>query len=187
MLITDIFTPAKSRRNRKQDPTPKRDFTIRRATPFDLDGCHRVETECFPQAEAASRESIAKRIDTFAQGFLVAERREGGIAGMINSGATSKRDISDEAFKDLVGHEPDGGNMVVFSLSVRPRFQGRGLARQLMERFIEECRVMGRERILLLCKDFHIGFYEKLGFSDLGPSACAHGGAAWQEMGLALA
>lgn len=165
------------------------EVTIRRVRSGDWEACCAVEAVCFPPEEAAEPDSVAERIRVFPQGFYVAEAESGAgpvLAGMINSGATHKGDITDEAFKKLVGHEPDGANMVVFSLSVRPEWRGRGLARRLMERFVRESRTQGRRRVLLLCKDPLVGFYGRLGFRDGGLSVSTHGGAAWHEMRMEL-
>ncbi|MGE4291298.1 MAG: GNAT family N-acetyltransferase [Desulfovibrio sp.] len=158
---------------------------IRRVRGEDRKGCCGVEAACFPQEEAASPAAIADRIRIFPEGFYVAEALDRGtsvIAGMVNSGATDKGDITDEAFKQLVGHDPDGENMVVFSLSVRPEWRGCGIAWRLMERFAEESRKLGKQRILLLCKEHHVVFYRRLGFAHGGLSVSTHGGAAWHEM-----
>ncbi|MBU1003089.1 MAG: GNAT family N-acetyltransferase [Proteobacteria bacterium] len=160
-------------------------ITIRQAVPADLDACLEIELACFPASEAASRENIAIRIRDFPKGFYVAECR-GSILGQVNSGATAKDDISDEAFKALVGHDPAGQNIVVFSLAVLSEQRGNGLGAQLMRHFISEARSQGRRQVLLLCKDALVPFYARLGFMDRGPSACTHGGAQWREMGLIL-
>ncbi len=156
-------------------------LNIRRATMDDLTACTHVETTCFEPSEAASETSIKTRIDNFPQGFYVAEL-DGRVVGQVNSGCTAKDDITDEEFKQLIGHDPDGRNMVVFSLSVLPEAQGLGLAKALMECFIKASRTMGKEQILLLCKDYHIGFYEKLGYEKAGLSSSNHGGFQWWEM-----
>ncbi|BBD07672.1 GNAT family N-acetyltransferase [Desulfovibrio ferrophilus] len=158
---------------------------IRQATPADIDTCLALETVCFPASEAASRESISIRIEQFPEGFYVAEN-QGQIVGQINSGATSKDDISDEAFKALEGHDAAGSNIVVFSLAVLPDQQGNGLGAQLMRHFIKQSRQQGRQQVLLLCKDVLVPFYSRLGFDDRGLSACTHGGAQWREMGQVL-
>lgn len=158
---------------------------LRQAVAADLDACLSLEQACFPASEAASRENIAIRLKDFPQGFYVAED-QGDILGQVNSGATSKDDISDEAFKALMGHDPTGENIVVFSLAVLPGQRGKGLGARLMRHFIAQARLQGRRRVLLLCKEGLVPFYVRLGFTDLGLSACTHGGAQWREMGLTL-
>lgn len=160
-------------------------IAIRQAAPSDLEHCLVLEQACFPPAEAASRENIAIRLADFPQGFLVAEAG-GRIVGQVNSGATHKDDISDEAFKGLIGHEPDGANIVVFSLAVLPEMRRGGLGAQLMREFIAGSRKRGHQQVLLLCKDALVPFYSRLGFADRGISASTHGGAVWHEMGLVL-
>jgi ribosomal protein S18 acetylase RimI-like enzyme len=161
------------------------DIIIRHVLPTDLDDCVLVETSGFLPEEAASRETIKLRLEMFPQGFLVAEIN-GRVVGILNSAATDKDDISDEELKQLIGHDPDGKNMVVFALAVLPEFQKRGIARQLMARFVEEARELKKENILLLCKQHLIAYYERLGFGHVGLSKSTHGGAEWHEMQLAL-
>lgn len=111
-------------------------INIRNVLPKDLDECYLVETSGFPPEEAATRETIRLRIETFPQGFLVAEIN-GRVVGILNSAATDKDDISDEELKQLIGHHPHGKNLIVFALAVLPEFQKRGIASKLMSRFIE--------------------------------------------------
>jgi ribosomal protein S18 acetylase RimI-like enzyme len=161
------------------------EIIIRNVLPKDLDECFLVETSGFPPEEAASRETIQLRIDTFPQGFFVAER-EGRVVGMLNSAATDKGDISDEELKQLIGHDAEGKNMVIFALAVLPEFQKRGIARQLMARFMEEAHRCQKEKVLLMCKRHLIAYYESMGFTHAGLSRSTHGGAEWHEMRLAL-
>jgi hypothetical protein len=81
------------------------EIIIRRVLPKDLKDCFLVETSGFPPEEAATRETIKLRLETFPQGFFVAEM-DGGVVGILNSGATDKEEISDEELKQLIGHEP---------------------------------------------------------------------------------
>lgn len=165
--------------------TYSRVMRVRQVRPEDLDACAAIEAACYGP-EGATRERIEKRIRVFPQGFLVGEL-EGRIFGFINSGATSKDDITDEAFKDLVGHEPDGANLVIFSLAIHPQQQKQGLSRPLMEAFIETARRQGKRKILLLCREHLLGYYAKYGFAHVGESRSTHGGLRWHEMELALA
>lgn len=160
-------------------------IVIRKALPDDLDGCFLVEISGFPPQEAATRETIKLRIDTFAEGFLVAEI-DGRIVGMLNSASTNKADISDEALKQLIGHDADGRNMVVFALAVLPEFRKQGIAQQLLFHFIEQARRQKKGSILLMCKQHLVAYYQRMGFLHMGLSKSTHGGAKWHEMRLEL-
>ena len=156
--------------------------SIRPVAGADLDACHAIETACYGP-EGATRARIERRIATYPKGFLVAQAGE-EIVGFINSGASHKDDISDEEFKDMVGHQEDGRNIVVFSLAVQPQFQKRGISRKLMQHFIEASKQLGKKNILLLCQPELIDYYRQYGFSSRGPSKSAHGGLQWREMRL---
>ena len=158
---------------------------IRHVHPTDLDECHQVEISGFPAEEAASKETIQLRIDTFPQGFLVAELN-GRVVGTLNSASTDKDDISDEELKQLIGHDPNGRNMVVFALAVLPEYRKQGIAHQLMEQFAVEARGLEKENILLMCKQHLIAYYESMGFEHTSLSKSTHGGAEWHEMRLKL-
>lgn len=158
---------------------------IRHVTHQDLDDCFRVEIACFPPSEAASKEIIELRIKRFPQAFFVAEVN-GRIVGMINGASTNQKDLSSEELKRLMGHEPDGSNIVVFALAVLPEFQKRGIARELMLRFIGVARKLKKERVMLICKSNLIKYYEGFGFVYVGRSNSTHGGATWHEMHLPL-
>jgi hypothetical protein len=73
-------------------------LVIRNVRPDDLDECCAVEAYGFSPEEMASREMIRLRIETFPQGFFVAEIGE-RVIGMANGACTNKDDISDEKLK----------------------------------------------------------------------------------------
>jgi len=158
---------------------------IRQVTPADLDRCFAIETQAYEGDEAATREKIATRIATWPQGFIVAEV-DGVVAGFINSGAAYQVEMADEAFKEMIGHDPDGPQVVIMSVVVHPDFQGLGLAKRLMSEFIVRMRDLGKVRINLMCKERHIPLYAGFGFVYLNVSASDHGGMAWHEMALDL-
>jgi ribosomal protein S18 acetylase RimI-like enzyme len=183
-------TAAWFRQNRLKKLDTKRNhqlqsLTIRNARPQDLEACNVVETNSFLPSEAASKQRIEMRINQYPQGFLVAELN-GRIVGHLNSGATFKDDISDEELKALIGHDPNGGNLVIFSLAVMPQHRKRGIAGQLLKEYISRARQMQKNKVLLLCKNQLVRYYQGHGFVDLGLSASTHGGAAWHEMALRL-
>ncbi|WP_285354209.1 N-acetyltransferase [Pseudomonas sp. lyk4-R2A-10] len=154
---------------------------IRHVTAADLDRCYAIETLAYEGDEAATREKIATRIATWPDGFIVAEVG-GQVAGFINSGAAFDVQMSDEAFKELIGHDPAGPNVVIMSVVVHPDNQGLGLAKRLLGEFIERMREQGKATIHLMCKERHIPLYAGFGFAYIKPSESDHGGMAWHEM-----
>jgi ribosomal protein S18 acetylase RimI-like enzyme len=160
-------------------------YTIRSARPEDADRCYEIESISYEGDEAASREKIGKRITTYPDGFVVIEVG-GTIVGFVNSGSTHQVIMSDECFKELVGHDPDGKHNVIMSVVVNPEFQGKGLSPILIHNYILRMRQLKKESIQLMCKERHIALYEKFGFRYVKKSASSHGGMSWHEMILNL-
>lgn len=158
---------------------------IRKVKPEDLDRVTEIESLCFPEAEAATRESFAYRIKTFPDSFFVGEV-DGVIVALINGCVTNRPFICDELYEPDGGHEPDGENQTVFGLATHPDFQRRGYAEQLMNRLIEESRKAGRKHMVLTCKDKLIHYYEKFGYENKGVSDSVHGGVVWYDMVMTL-
>ena len=159
--------------------------TLRMVEPDDLTACHTIEALSFPACEAAWASSLETRINNYPEGFLVAEI-DGHVVGQVNSGSTHKDDITDEEFKQLIGHDPDGGNIVIFSLSVHPAYRKLGIGGRLLNRFIDQARDLGKSKVMLLCKEDLVNYYARHGFGDAGVSTSSHGGAVWHEMVLDL-
>lgn len=157
------------------------DVLIRQVRPEDLDAVTRVESVCFPKAEAATRDSFSQRIKAFPESFFVAEK-DGEIIGFINGCVTDSRVIEDEMFEDAGLHDADAAYQSVFGLDVLPEYQHRGLASRLMRHLIEAARQRGKKGLILTCKDRLIGFYESFGYRSLGVSQSVHGGAVWYDM-----
>lgn len=157
------------------------EYNIRAVRPEDLEQVTGVEAACFPQAEAADRESFQTRIGAFPDSFFVAEV-QGHIAGFINGGVTDSRMICDEMFEDTTLHVQDGAYQAVFGLDVILEYRRAGIAAALMERMIQAARSKGRKGVILTCKEALIPYYSKFGFQNLGLSASVHGGAVWYDM-----
>lgn len=160
-------------------------LVIRQANPGDAERCHEIELAGYSGDEAATLEKIKTRIRIYPEGFLVAENDQ-GILGFINAGACHEVELSDEDFKELIGHDPRGKHIVVMSVVVHPSYQGNGFAGLLMRRFIEDMRTLGKEDVYLICQTELISFYEQYGFEYLRPSESDHGGLAWHDMRLNL-
>ncbi|MBG6289610.1 MULTISPECIES: GNAT family N-acetyltransferase [Pseudomonas] len=159
--------------------------TFRTAVPADTDRCFAIETTAYEGDEAATHEKIATRIAQYPEGFLIMEL-DGEIIGFINSGCAFDVVMSDEGFKELIGHDPAAPNVVIMSVVIDPAQQGKGYASLLMRTFVERMAGLGKRTIHLMCKDRHVPLYERFGYRYVKPSASDHGGMAWHEMVMEL-
>ncbi|MCA0043337.1 GNAT family N-acetyltransferase [Celeribacter litoreus] len=158
---------------------------FRNARPSDAGRCYEIESTAYEGDEAATLEKIATRIATYPDGFLVLEI-DGDIAGFINCGCAYEVEMSNEAFKELIGHDPAAPNVVIMSVVVDPARQGQGLSTALMTEFVARMRQMGKATIHLMCKEHHVPLYQKFGYTYRQPSESDHGGMAWHEMSMEL-
>lgn len=158
---------------------------IRDVKESDLDRCFDIETLSYAGDEAATKEKVLLRIQRYPEGFIVLENKE-EIVGFINSGATHKVELSDETFKELVGHDPQGEYIVIMSVVVHPHYQGQGMANKLLNSFINTMRTLDKTEIYLICQTELMNMYAKHGFVYIGESDSSHGGLSWHEMSLSL-
>ena len=158
---------------------------IREVQLLDLDRVAEIEAICFPETEAAPRNSFSERIHAFPESFLVAEA-DGLLIGFINGCVTNSLVIYDELFTTTKHHTLDGKNLTVFGLDVIPEYQRQGIAAQLMKHFIQLAKNAGRTSIILTCKDGLVHYYESFGYVNNGISKSTHGGAKWFDMTLVL-
>lgn len=182
--FTIIFVPLYRKKRTPFSEFSMDELTIRNVTEQDLNDCHAVESAGY-NTEGATRKKIQARIKLFPEGFIVADLR-GCIIGIVNSGSTNSNDLTKEEFKEMIGHDNNGKNMVIFSLAVLPQFRGQGVSRKLMEKFVEVSKKLKKEKILLICKPELIPYYQKFGFIYAGKSRSKHGGFTWHEMYVRL-
>jgi len=161
------------------------DVKIRSVNEQDLDRCFEIESVSYSGDEAATKDKILKRINTYPEGFIVLENDK-EIIGFINSGATQKVELSDEEFKELIGHDPEGKHIVILSVVIHPDYQGKGMASKLMNSFIDKMKALDKTGIYLICQTELIDMYARYGFVNLGKSDSDHGGMSWNEMSLFL-
>ena len=158
---------------------------FRQATPADVDRCFEIEITAYEGDEAATREKIATRIHRYPEGFLCMVLDD-KVIGFINAGCAWDVVMSDEEFKELVGHDPDAPNAVIMSVVVDPAYQGKGYSSLLMREFVSRMKAMNKKTLHLMCKDRHVDLYAHFGYQYIRPSASDHGGMAWHEMMMML-
>ena len=154
---------------------------IRKAELQDLAALKIIEDACFPEAEAATLESLSERLHLFPESFLVAEA-EGVLVGFVNGALIDEPIIRDAHYHDAALHNPDGAYQSVFGLDVVPAFRRKGIAEKLLTALIEAARQAGRKGLTLCCKEEKIPYYEKFGLVNSGRSSSTHGNAVWYDM-----
>lgn len=154
---------------------------IRRGTKGDLDTISGIEAACFPPAEAASKESFCKRLETYPEYFWLIEKDE-KIVGFINGPVINQNIIDDEMYAEASCHNKDGEWQTVFGINTLPEYRKQGIGGLLLRAVIQCAKEEGRRGCVLTCKDYLLNYYESFGFRSMGASASCHGGAQWNDM-----
>lgn len=157
---------------------------IRKATMNDLDAISEVESECFPAAEAATKEEFRERLESYADHFLLMFDGEKLVA-FIDGFVTDEPDLTDQMYENAAMHSESGKWQMIFGVNTLPEYRRRGLAGTLIREMIAEADRQGRDGLVLTCKDRLVHYYAKFGFLNEGVSEkSTHGGAVWNQMRL---
>lgn len=156
---------------------------IRTATIQDLDALANVENECFPAAEAASREDIKARLEVYVNHFWLLYDDD-KLVGFVDGMVTDEPDLSDEMYENAAMHNEDGAWQMIFGVNTIPSYRRKGCAAMLLERAIADAKTQGRKGLVLTCKDRLIHYYAKFGFENEGISKSVHGNVTWYQMRL---
>lgn len=84
--------------------------------------------------------------------------------------------LSEEAFKELVGHDAQVKYIVIASVVIDSKYQGQGMESRLLTDFIKYMRALNKAEIHLTCQTKLVTLYEKHSFVYLGESNSDHGG-----------
>jgi len=160
-------------------------YVIRRANLEDLEQVAELEKICFPESEAASKESLKNRLEKYADSFLVLTIDK-KIVSMVNGMVTSQADLTDEMYHNENLHDPKGEWQMIFGVDTHPDYRRQGLAAATLNAFIDHAREEKRKGVVLTCKKKLIVYYEKFGFVNEGQSTSSHGNAVWYQMRLSL-
>ena len=158
-------------------------MNIRTATIKDLEAVTSVEAECFPPAEAATREELAERLKYYADHFWLMFDGDKLIA-FVDGFVTDEEDLTDEMYEKASMHDEKGSWQMVFGVNTIPSYRRKGYAGELIRRAIEDARAQGRKGLVLTCKDRQIPYYSKFGFVLEGVSESVHGNVVWNQMRL---
>ncbi len=156
---------------------------IRTATMEDLEAVAAVEAECFPPAEAATKEAFAKRLEYYGNHFWLMYDGD-KLISFVDGFVTDDADLTDEMYEKAELHKEHGAWQMIFGVNTVPSYRKRGCAGELIKRAIADAKAQGRKGLVLTCKDRLIPYYAKFGFVNEGVSESVHGNAVWNQMRL---
>ena len=104
------------------------EIVIRHAAMDDLDAVTAVEAECFPSAEAASRESFADRLAHFPECFWLLFE-DGKLISFVNGMISDDPTLHDEMYHDASMHNPSGAWQMIFGVNTIPSRRKNGHTR----------------------------------------------------------
>lgn len=125
--------------------------SIRKSIPGDLDFLEKMETACFPKFQQSNRRAIRYSLTSPFQKIVIAENTDG-----------KKRNPVGSATLYLYPK-----TIRIFSISVLPELQGKGIGKQLLDYAIDFARSgkIARVTLEVIKSDLKtIRFYEKAGF-----------------------
>lgn len=158
-------------------------MNIRTATLNDLDAVTAVESECFPVAEAATREELCERLEHYADHFwLMFEGNQ--LIAFVDGFVTDEEDLTDEMYEKADLHNENGAWQMIFGVNTIPSYRKHGYAGELIKCAIEDAKKQGRKGLVLTCKDHLVHYYAKFGFVNEGVSGSTHGNVKWNQMRL---
>lgn len=159
-------------------------MNIRTATTDDIEKIAAVEAECFPKAEAATKEEFAQRLESYANHFWLMFDEDRLIA-FVDGFVTDEADLTDEMYEKADMHNENGAWQMIFGVNTIPEYRRHGYAGQLIRCAIEDARKQGRKGLVLTCKQKLVSYYAGFGFVDEGVSdKSVHGNAVWHQMRL---
>ena len=155
---------------------------IRTATINDLDAIAAVEAECFPAAEAATKEEFAERIKFYGDHFWLMFDADKLIA-FVDGFVTYHPDLTDEMYEDASMHNEKGAWQMIFGVNTI-NYRQHGYAGELIQKAIFDARRHHRKGLVLTCKDNLIPYYASFGFVDEGISESVHRNGVCHQMRL---
>ena len=92
---------------------------IRKATIDDLALVSAVEAECFPPAEAATRDSFKERLTYYGNHFWLLFEK-GKLISFADGMVTNLADLTDEMYEKADMHDEHGAWQIIFGLNTVP-------------------------------------------------------------------
>ena len=91
----------------------------------DLDAVASVEAECFPPAEAATKEEFAERLRYYGDYFWLMFEDDKLIA-FVDGFVTDEKDLTDEMYEKASMHNENGAWQMIFGVNTLPAYRKQG-------------------------------------------------------------
>ena len=132
---------------------------ITKVTLKDLPEIVRIENLGFTPEEAGTKEQYQDRIEKLQDTFLVA-RIDEQIAGFVVGPAVKEKFVEDWMYENTPKNLPTGGNQIIFTIAVDPKFRGHSISGKLLKAMEDNTREAQRESISLTSLEKNLPFYK---------------------------
>ena len=152
---------------------------IREVLFSDIDAIMRIEQNSFLSGVQEDRELYLKRINTFPQGFLIAQDRLTGVVGGYICSELWHEDQAIDADVLALGHDPkalhheQGKHLYITSFGVLPEWRGKRIGYKLfraLEEKMEQDFPFVTKKMLIVSEAWTAArnLYAKQGFKETG-------------------
>lgn len=156
-------------------------LAIRTARVDDLDAIMQLEAGGFPPAINESREVMQRRMEHFADGFLVLDHADGVIGYLCSelwahdhAGGAPHCDVAHFALGHDIRqtHRRDGTHLYISSMTIAPTHRGGGLGRRFFQQSVALLRArlpQLRSSVLLLSAEWQAAhrIYRDCGYAEV--------------------
>lgn len=156
-------------------------LTFQPAQPVQLDAIMTIENQGFTPDEAATKASMAERIDRISDTFIVATLNQ-QVLGYVAGPAANTHYLSDDLYDHLEANDPTDRYQTVLSLAVAKNARGQGVGSKLLAELAKVAKLQHRQAITLTCLKKLVPFYEHNGYVNEGVSTSTHAGETWYNM-----
>ena len=130
---------------------------ITKVTLKDLPEIVRIENLGFTPEEAGTKEQYQDRIEKLQDTFLVA-RIDEQVVGFVVGPAVKEKFVEDWMYENTPKNLPTGGNQIIFTIAVDPKFRGHSIGSKLLKAMEDNAKKARRESISLTSLEKKIPF-----------------------------
>jgi ribosomal protein S18 acetylase RimI-like enzyme len=159
------------------------ELQYRLGTVDDLNIVNWLEQNSYPFDEAATFSKLQFRMENAGEFFLVVVRDY--LIGFVCASLSTSLTLTHDSMST---HDPIGDHLLIHSVVVDPNLRRKGIGLDMLRHYLQHVKTHSPfvKRVSLMSKPNHITFYEKAGFTLIGPSPVPHGQELWYELTTTL-